>query len=234
VSLLTDIALPIARHFVTQQMVIDFAKQMIDDYAANLHAQTVALKASRKGPMPPAPVLHADYATKFASCQVLASRMDEAKEAAERILNLKPLYDKVLGVPWWFIGVLHYREANLAITAYLGNGQPLNRVTTATPKGRGPFLGPNAFVDGCVDALKMLKYDQVRDWSIGNALYLAEEFNGEGYHLRGLPSPYVWGGTSVQVPGKYDVDGHFVPTLWDKQLGVAAILKGVYRFGVNV
>jgi len=55
------------------------------------------------------------------------------------------------GVPWWFVGLCHYRESHFDFNTYLGNGQALGKITTIVPKGRGPFLGANAFVDGAVD-----------------------------------------------------------------------------------
>jgi lysozyme family protein len=183
-------------------------------------------------PVPPAPVLHQDYALKFASMAIKPERAQECGEIADRIVANREVYSRVseaVGkVPWWFIGCLHYRESNLNLETYLGNGQSLNHVTTLRPPGRGPFPGPDGFFHGCVDALKMLHFDKVVDWGIGNALYLAEEFNGEGYHYHGIPSPYVFGGTDVQRPGKYVRDGVFDRSQWDSQLGVAAILKTLY------
>lgn len=149
----------------------------------------------------------------------------------DEILTRRSVYDRIAAftkVPWWFTGPIHYRESALNLGTYLGNGQLLGHMTTIAPKGRGPFFGPNAFFDGAVDAYRLLHFDKVVDWGIGNALYLAEEWNGEGYHLHGIPSPYVWGGTNIQVPGKYISDGRFAAGVWDIQLGVAAIIKGLY------
>ena len=41
----------------------------------------------------------------------------------------------------------------------------------------------------------------------------------------GLPSPYVWGGTNIQKPGKYVRDGVLSKKVWDTQPGCAPILK---------
>ena len=101
-------------------------------------------------------------------------------------------------------------------------GEPLNRVTRLVPAGRGPFL---TWTDGAVDALKLQGFDKVVDWSIEHALYLAEEYNGFGYAWKGLPSPYVWGATNLQKPGKYVADGKFDANVMDSQIGVAALLQ---------
>ena len=50
---------------------------------------------------------------------------------------------------------------------------------------------------------------------------------GTGYndYHNGMPSPYIWGGTSIQRPGKYIRDGVFSSTTWDTQPGVAPIMR---------
>lgn len=46
-----------------------------------------------------------------------------------------------------------------------------------------------------------------------------------GYANKGLPSPYVWAGTSNYEKGKYVADGKFDPNYVDQQLGVAVMLR---------
>lgn len=138
-------------------------------------------------------------------------------------------------VPWWFIAVIHYREAGFVNNqpnwnTYLGNGQPLNRKTTLVPAGRGPF---KTWEEGAVDALVYAPPHaaQNKDWSIGGALAEIENYNGPGYAARGLPSPYVWAGTDQYKSGKYIADGKFSATTVDQQLGCAGLLKfmGVFK-----
>jgi lysozyme family protein/peptidoglycan hydrolase-like protein with peptidoglycan-binding domain len=131
---------------------------------------------------------------------------------------------------WPFAGLAHDRESGFDLNTYLGNGQPLNRVTTIVPKGRGPFLGPNAFVDGAVDALRLEGFVGATDWSIARMLFRLEGFNGYGYHSRGVNSPYLWSGSTAYGPpeqraGKFVADGVFDPNKVDPQLGVAVVLK---------
>src|SRR6185503_20549865 len=115
---------------------------------------------------------------------------------------------------------------NPSFNCYLGNGDPLNRVSTHVPAGRGPFTGPDAFVDGCVDALQLQKMHLiVPPFPIEKCIYYDEIFNGTGYHLHVVPSAYCWAGTRVQKPGKYTRDGPdgWDPNYWDTQPGTAGI-----------
>lgn len=171
-----------------------------------------------------------EYQDAFDHLVILPSKLHSAQQTAGRIHDHKDRYLEVENatenrVPWWFIGIIHYRESDCDFTTYLGNGQSLEHVTTAEPKGRGPFDGPHAFFEGCLDALRHEGYLKVTDWSVANALYLWEKYNGLGYSMRGLPSPYIFGGTTRYRKGKYVSDGKFSSTLVDPQLGCAAILK---------
>ena len=55
-------------------------------------------------------------------------------------------------------------------------------------------------------------------------LTLLEEYNGLGYAMRGVPSPYIWAATEQYRSGKYIADGHYDPDAVDHQLGCAALL----------
>lgn len=132
--------------------------------------------------------------------------------------------EKLTGVPWQVIGVIHLREGNCDFGTYLGNGQSLSRKTTIVPKGRGPFA---SWEDGAVDALKNAppKAALNKDWSIGGTLDKLEEFNGLGYRQMGVASPYLWSGTDQYVKGKYVADHKYDPKFVDQQLGCAGVLK---------
>lgn len=142
--------------------------------------------------------------------------------------------EKATGVSWWFIAALLYRESDMKLSTYLGNGQSLRQVTTVVPKGRGPFLDANGnpdFVAGAIDAFNaepnIKKFLDVKLWSIERALYSAEEYNGEGYENHNVNDPYVWAGTSLEQDGLYESDGNFNPTARDNRLGVAAVIAGI-------
>jgi lysozyme family protein len=157
-------------------------------------------------------------------------RHAEARKAAERIMEGKPRYFVVqepTKVPWWFTGLCHYRESTFDFGTYLGNGEPLNRVTKLEPKGRGPF---KSFEDGAVDAFKIKGWLGANDWSIERTCYRLETFTGFGYHGRGVNSPYLYGGSILYGPpeakaGKYTRDHYFDPNYVDKQLGTVVALK---------
>ena len=94
------------------------------------------------------------YERNWANLQIRPQRADEAAKEAKRMLKGKTTYQQIeakTNAPWHFVALCHYRESHFDFDTYLGNGQSLGRVTTIVPKGRGPFTGPNAFVDGAVD-----------------------------------------------------------------------------------
>jgi lysozyme family protein len=127
------------------------------------------------------------------------------------------------GVPWWFIAVVHERESAQSWGDSLAQGDPWNKVSVHVPAGRGPF---KSWEDAAVDALVNCAPFAARnkDWSIGSALTMLEQYNGLGYAARGKPSPYVWSGTDQYVSGKYVRDGVYNPDVVDQQLGCAGLL----------
>lgn len=164
---------------------------------------------------------------RWRNCHVPANKGPAFKSVADRIVANKTIYqeiEKETGVPWWFIGVIHYRESNLDMKTNIANGQRFDRKTTIVPKGRGPF---KSFKDAAVDALtNCAPYAaKNKDWSIGGTLVMFEKYNGMGYYNKGVPSPYVWAGTDQYVKGKYVADGVYDANHVDTQLGCAGILK---------
>jgi lysozyme family protein len=170
------------------------------------------------------------YARNWKNLVIRPERRTEAREVAERIMEGKSRYFVVqerTKVPWWFTGLCHYRESTFDFDTYLGNGEPLNRVTKLEPKGRGPF---KSFEDGAVDAFKIKGWLGADDWSIERICYRLETFNGFGYHAKGVNSPYLYGGSTLYGPpeakgGKYTRDHYFDSNYVDKQLGTVVALK---------
>ncbi|PNE11225.1 MAG: hypothetical protein CR217_09890 [Beijerinckiaceae bacterium] len=175
------------------------------------------------------------YERNWTNLNIRPERLDEARKEANLLLNGKNIYQEVEAktkVPWWFVGLCHYRESHFKFDTYLGNGQPLSRPTTIVPKGRGPFTGPNAFVDGAIDAIRLEHLAGATDWSIARTLFRSEGFNGYGYHKFGVNSPYLYAGSTLYGPpearaGKYVSDHNFDPNKVDPQLGTAVILKAL-------
>lgn len=174
--------------------------------------------------------------------RINSERVAEFETDARRIIAHKEQYQEIetatiagpRAVPWWLIAIIHLREASLDFKAYLGNGQPLDEETTEVPAGRGPFTGPDAFLNGAIDALRIDGLTSVLDWRLEKALYYQELFNGAGYSMRGLPSPYIWGGTNIQKRGKYTSDGVFNSRVWDTQPGCAPILATLARLDPTI
>ena len=163
--------------------------------------------------------------------------MNRFKRFADFAIQNKQRYIEVESsttVPWPLVAVIHRRESDADFNTYLGNGQRLSMRTTIEPIGRGPF---SSFLEGCIDALKIDGLTGVHQktdvwklgqewgsWPLEKMLLYAEKLNGLGYFFKGNPSPYVWGGTNIQVVGKYISDGHYDPSVMDTQPGCAPIL----------
>ena len=173
------------------------------------------------------------YEDNWTNLKIRPSREPAASKAAKRITAGKPRYQKVeksTSVPWWFVGLVHLRESDLDFTKQLGQGDPLDQVSTHEPKGMGPYRGPSAFEDSCVDALKHEGYLNQPDWSVARTCYRLEGYNGYGYHSHGVNSPYLYGGSTLYGPpearaGKYVKDGVFSDSFNDPQLGTLVVLK---------
>lgn len=137
------------------------------------------------------------------------------------------------GVPVHIIAVIHEREASQSWAANLAQGDPWNTVSIHVPRHQGPF---KSWEDAAVNALKRSPpfASQWSDWSTGGALTLLEEYNGLGYFKRGVPSPYLWAGTSIYHRGKYIADGHFDPNAVDHQLGCAGLLQKMMQIDGSV
>lgn len=136
---------------------------------------------------------------------------------------------------WPVVAVIHEREASGSFHTQLGQGDPLDRVSTHVPRGRGPFydhagdvLGADAWHRAAVDALvNCAPYaGRWKDWTIGGVLTLLELYNGTGYDdYHHECTPYDWGATTAEEEGKYTGDGKYSAGVWDTQIGCAAMLK---------
>ena len=131
-------------------------------------------------------------------------------------------------VPWQVIGIIHYREGNLAFDTHLANGNPLTARTINEPVGL-PLTGtpPFTWEEGAIAAIE---YDQLskKSWlTLTDILQNIELYNGDGYlkYHPTVPSPYLWSYTQWYTKGKYQSDGHFNPTLVDAQIGAAPLFR---------
>lgn len=149
------------------------------------------------------------------------------KEAA-KLLRSKSRYEKVgnqLGIPWWFIAILHNRESGGNFAGVLHNGEHIigtPRKTSLVPAGRGPFT---SWEQAAVDALQLKGLHKIRDWTVERVCFEAERFNGFGYYWHGVPSAYLWAFSNIYLGGKYIRDGVWSAEARDAQLGVMPLLK---------
>lgn len=129
---------------------------------------------------------------------------------------------KETGVPWQLVAAIHGLEASFNFNACLANGDPLNKVTTHVPKGRGPFLTWEA---SAIDELQRHHTDAIHEWSIPLCLQFAEKWNGLGVLNKhpGFYSAYLWSFTNIYTGGKYIADGVWDEKAISKQVGVAAL-----------
>jgi lysozyme family protein len=185
----------------------------------------------------------ADAATQceawYAKCKVRPERASNVEFYGSRLLKFKPTYvavgEELNGIPWQLIGIAHGMEAGFDFSRHLHNGDPLTDRTKQVPAGR-PATGKPPFTwrASAVDALMLKGLHQVAKWSLARVLYELERFNGFGYRLRALPSPYLWSFTDLYVKGKYVRDHEFDPDAVSKQCGAAAILKGLEAKGEGI
>lgn len=165
------------------------------------------------------------YAKQWDQSKILDARLKGVQRTAQNIFKFKDRYvavEKVTGVPWYWIGPTHIRESDQDWRASLAQGDRWDRVSVHVPAGRGPFASWEA---AAIDALQLDGLTKVIDWRLEKLLYYWELFNGWGYYAHGIPSPYVWGATNIQKPGKYIRDGVWSSTTTDVQIGCAAMLE---------
>lgn len=142
------------------------------------------------------------------------------------------------GVPAPVIFCLHYRESDNDFTKHAHEGSPLTHRTRDVPRGRIPGLDPPyTWQQSAEDAYYVCErppLDRI-DWrNLQAALDKMESFNGYGYRHLGIPSPYLWAGTTLYARGKYVSDGRFSSTAQDAQLGCAAILLRMEERGIEI
>lgn len=177
-------------------------------------------------------------AQRWQNMKVVENLAPTIDKVAKRLVDpaAKARYQSVAAktnVPWSIIAVIHEREASQSWAANLAQGDPWNKVSIHVPKGRGPF---DSWEDAAVDALVNCSPHAAhwKDWSIGGALTLLEEYNGLGYAAHGAPSPYIWASTDQYVKGKYIADGHYDPNAVDHQLGCAALIARMKQLDPSV
>lgn len=174
-----------------------------------------------------------DYTEHWSHTVINHNRVQEFKNAATKIIGGASVYKSLesqTGIPWYFIGLLHFRESDCNFHTHLHNGDSLNARTHQVPAGRpkkAPASGhfPYTFNESALDALEDYKGQDWTKETIEKIAYNSEKFNGFGYRAHGVPSAYLWAGTNQYKRGKYVADGVWSSTYVDTQLGCMGILK---------
>lgn len=91
---------------------------------------------------------------------------------------------------------------------------------------------PFTWIESAADALagEMLPVT----WSIESALEFLERYNGLGYLMHGIQSPYLWDYTNHYKRGLYTGDGHLDPQLIEQRPGCVALIKTLSLKGVSL
>lgn len=173
--------------------------------------------------------LAGEYRALFDTCTLDADKEQLIQLQLRKItpggMRYRALGEK-LGIPWTFIAIVHSLECGCDFRLHLHNGDPLSARTTHVPKGR-PQAGepPFTWEESAEDALRMKGYVGQSDWSLAAMLFRWETFNGMGYRMRGLASPYLWSFSNIYTGGLFVADHVFDPAARSKQCGAAVLLK---------
>lgn len=188
-------------------------------------------------PPPTSTVPHADeYAQYFTGMVIDSHRSSEIQTIAHRIQQGMSRYQNVadaVGVTYWpLIGIIHNLESGCNFNTHLYNGDPLTDRTVRAPVGR-PTTGnpPFMWAFSAIDALRHEGFDKWRDWSIVGMAYMLEKYNGFGYRPHGIPSPYLWAGSSIYTKGFY-TDSGFDPNRVSRQIGGMTMIKYFHDQGI--
>src|SRR6266550_7050328 len=138
------------------------------------------------------------YAAQWDAMEIKSSAVPKLAGFVKRALAGKPQYLLVehdTYVPWWMVAIIAERESDQDFSRSLAQGDRWDRRSTNEPIS-GPF---RSWHDAAVWSLHHEGMDAVKDWRLEKAMYYWEKDNGWGYYYHGqMPSPYIWGGTSIQ------------------------------------
>ncbi len=118
-------------------------------------------------------VLQPQYERAFLNCAIRSDSQSQVEAIANQMVGLRSHYEAVeaeTGVPWWFAGILHYREWN--------------------------FREPELFERKAAEVLIAKNYHQARTRTLGAYLWGFDLWNGfrDG---SGEDSSWVWAGTNI-------------------------------------
>lgn len=178
-----------------------------------------------------------EYQHLFDTCAIRQEKARPVETILSAIESNRNRYAAVgdpLGIPWYFVGVIHNMEASLNFKTHLHNGDPLTSRTTHVPAGR-PLTGepPFTWEESATDALKLQRLHGLDDWGLPATLFRLEKFNGMGYRIRHpeVLTPYLWSFSNHYTRGKFVADGKFSATAASQQCGAAILLRRMAETG---
>lgn len=180
--------------------------------------------------------LRQQYQALFDGCVVNPAQMAAVNHLATSIAQNQGHYQSVagpLGIPWYFVALIHNMECSLNFRSHLHNGDPLSARTVHVPAGR-PVSGqpPFTWEQSATDALTYQGFANHSDWSLPALLYRLEAYNGFGSRNHGINTPYLWSSSNHYTRGKYVADGVFDPNAVSTQIGGAVILFQMRQNGI--
>lgn len=175
--------------------------------------------------------LQKEYQDLYASMEIRLAKLAVVETNVDKILQYKSRYQAAaepLGIPWYFVGIIHSMECSMSFSRHLHNGDPLTARTIQVPSGR-PKVGmpPFSWEESAIDALNSHNLSQIDEWSLARILYEFERYNGWGYRLyhSHVYSPYLWSCSNHYTTGKYIADGTWSDTAGSQQIGAAVLLR---------
>ena len=175
--------------------------------------------------------LKIEYRQLFSTCIINQAKASLVEAGLKKILDNKSRYQSAgsaLGIPWYFIAVIHNMESSLNFNCHLHNGDPLTARTIHVPAGRPPQGNPPyAWEESATDSLRFQRLDQRMDWSLPGLLFKLEAYNGFGYRTKHpeVLSPYLWSFSNHYTSGKFVADGRWSDTAVSNQCGAAVLLR---------
>ena len=161
------------------------------------------------------------YEELFRDCQIVDP--GKQQEVDDDIRGMRVHQDRYaaladqLGVPWYFVAVVHQREASGNFSQSVRDGHRL-------PAG----------LSWEEDALAVMQ-EQCggwHNWTLPGLLYRLEAYNGFGYRQYQINSPYLWSFSTCYTRGKFVEDHRFDPVQVDAQPGTAVVLHRMMEQGL--
>jgi lysozyme family protein len=171
-----------------------------------------------------------EYLRQWRSLTIRPAFQQTAAWHLSMVRKSKARYEAVaraVDVPWHFIAVIHALESSFNFRAHLHNGDfPLTARTRQVPAGRpSTWLPPSDWESSARDALRLLGFTGLKDWSLERTIHRLEAYNGMGYRGLGVPSPYLWSFSNHYDRGKFVADGRFSARAKSQQCGTVVMLK---------